>query len=86
MAKKKVNFEKIKEEIKKLISEITEIPIDELKDGADFTKDLGIDSMMALEMVAAIEKKYKIVVPEEDIPNIRNLKSIYEILEKKLKK
>lgn len=86
MNKKKVNFDKIKKDVKRIISEITEVPEDELKEDADFTSELGIDSMMALEMVAAIEKKYKIVIPEEDIPNIRSLKNIYSILEKSLKK
>jgi len=85
MAKKKIDFNIIKKEIKKLISEITEIPQNELKEEADFTTDLGVDSMMALEIVAAIEKKYKIVVPEEEIPNIRSLNNIYEILKKKMK-
>ena len=86
MNKKKVNFDKIKKDVKRIISEITEVPEDELKEDADFTSELGIDSMMALEMVAAIEKKYKIVIPEEDIPSIRSLKNIYSILEKSLKK
>ena len=86
MNKKKVNFDKIKKDVKRTISEITEVPEDELKEDADFTSELGIDSMMALEMVAAIEKKYKIVIPEEDIPSIRSLKNIYSILEKSLKK
>ncbi|OPX30151.1 MAG: hypothetical protein B1H08_02405 [Candidatus Omnitrophica bacterium 4484_171] len=86
MAKKKVDFDKVKKDVKKTISQITEVSEEELKEDADFTNELGIDSMMALEMVAAIEKKYKIVIPEEDIPNIRSLKNIYSILEKNLKK
>ena len=84
MAEEKVNFDKVKEEVKKIVSKITEIPESELKDDADFTKDLGIDSMMALEMVAAIEKKYKVAIPEEEIPNITSLNSIYDILKKDL--
>jgi len=85
MAKKKIDFDKVKRDVKKTISEITEVPEEELEEDADFTSELSIDSMMALEMVAAIEKKYKIVIPEEDIPNIRSLKNIYSILEKNLK-
>lgn len=80
-----IDFAKIKDEVRKVISEITEIPLDELGDEAKFTEDLGIDSMMALEMVAAVEKKYKIVIPEEDIPAIRSLNDIYDILKKHLK-
>jgi acyl carrier protein len=77
--------ETIKNEIKKLISDIAEIPENEIKDNARFAEDLNIDSMMALEVVATIEKKYKIVIPEAEIPNIRSLQDVYNLLEKLLR-
>jgi acyl carrier protein len=77
---------KIKEELKQLISEIAEIPPEQIKDDSRFSEDLGIDSMMALEVVATIEKKYKIVIPEAEIPNIRSLKNIYDLLERLIMK
>jgi len=85
MAKRKVDFEKLKEEIKKIVSEVSEVPQEQLKEDARFVEDLGIDSMMALEIVANIEKKYKVVIPEEEIPKIRSLKDVYKIMEKLLK-
>ena len=85
MAKKKIDFEKLKEEIKKIVSEVSEVPQEQLKEDARFVEDLGIDSMMALEIVANIEKKYKVVIPEEEIPKIRSLKDVYDIMEKLLK-
>jgi len=39
-----------------------------------------------LEVVATIEKKYKIVIPEAEIPNIRSLKNIYDLLERLIMK
>lgn len=81
---KKISDE-IKKEVKKKVSEITEITEDKLKEDAKFVEDLGVDSMMALEIVASIEKKYKIVIPEEDIPKISSLGDVYALLEKKLK-
>lgn len=81
----KADFTKIKEEVKQLIAEIAEIDPSEIKEDSAFVEDLGIDSMMALEIVASLEKKYKVTVNEEEIPNIRSLKDIYSILEKKLK-
>lgn len=85
MAKKKIDFEKLKEEVKKIVSEVSEVPQEQLKEDARFVEDLGIDSMMALEIVANIEKKYKVVIPEEEIPKIRSLKDVYNIMEKLLK-
>jgi acyl carrier protein len=79
MAKK--SFDEVKKEVKKLVSEITEIPEEELKDDARFTEDLSVDSMMALEIVASVEKKYKVVVPEDKIQTIRSLNNVYSLLE-----
>ena len=81
----KSNFDEIKKEVKKKVSEITEVPEEKLTEEARFVEDLGVDSMMALEIVASIEKKYKVTVPEEDIPKMRSLKDVYELLQRKMK-
>jgi len=75
-----------KSEIKKLVAGIAEKTPEEITDNARFTEDLGIDSMMALEIVASIEKKYKVVIPEGEIPNIRSLQNIYDLIEKLITK
>jgi len=81
----KNNLEDIKKEVKSLISKIIQIQEEDIKEDADFFKDLGIDSMMALEIIASIEKKYRITIPEEDIPKLTSLEKIYEYLDKSFK-
>ena len=81
----KNNLEGIKKEVKSLISKIIQIQEEDIKENADFFKDLGIDSMMALEIIASIEKKYRITIPEEDIPKLTSLEKIYEYLDKSFK-
>lgn len=71
-----------KSEIRKLVADIAEKSLEEIKDDATFGEELGIDSMMALEIVATIEKKYKIVIPENEIPNIRSLQNVYDLIDK----
>ncbi|MBI5056886.1 MAG: acyl carrier protein [Nitrospirae bacterium] len=73
------------EEIRQLVSDITEVPAGKLTADADFFKDLNIDSLKAIEIVAAFEKKYRVIIPEQDIPKIRNLRQIVEYT-KQLKK
>ncbi len=75
--------EEQKLEIKQLVSEITEVSEEELTAEARFVEDLDVDSMMALEIVAAIEKKYKVSIPEEEIPLMGTLSAIYKALEEK---
>lgn len=61
------------EELRKMVSDIIEVPPEKLALEADFIGDLKVDSLKAIEIVAAFEKKYRIVIPEADIPKIRNL-------------
>jgi len=60
-------------EIKNLIAEIIEKDPNEITLQAKFFEDLGVDSMMALEIMAAIEKKYKISIPEEKLAQMTTL-------------
>jgi len=71
----------IEEEIRNMVSEILEVPVDKLTPEVDFFQDLEVDSLKAIEIVAAFEKKYRIIVPEEDIPKIRNLGQLIEYTE-----
>ncbi|MCA9406616.1 MAG: acyl carrier protein, partial [Candidatus Omnitrophica bacterium] len=53
----------------------------EIEGDAKFVKDLGMDSMMALEILAGIEKKYRIVIPEEMLAKFTTLNSTIQIVQ-----
>jgi acyl carrier protein len=69
----------IETEIKNLVAEIIEKKPDEISPDARFVEDLGVDSMMALEILAGIEKKYKIAIPEEKLTELRTLNAAVAI-------
>lgn len=71
----------LKEKIREIICEVAEL--DEVPDDEPF-KDLGIDSMMAIEIVSEIEREYKLVIPEDELANIVDLNSVYENVKSKL--
>ncbi len=83
-ARSNINVEK---DIRELVAEILETDPGEIDGAANFVKDLGMDSMMALELLAAIEKKYRIVIPEDTLPKFTTLnqtvKIVQDILNKK---
>jgi acyl carrier protein len=72
---------KLKEELRALVIEIAEI--DEIADDASF-KDLGIDSMMGVEIVAAIERQYQIKIHDSELAQIKTLASSFDLVVKKL--
>ncbi len=71
----------LKEELRALISEISEIDV--IPDNTSF-KDLGIDSMMGVEIVAAIERQYKIKVADAELVKVTTLDSSFELVTEKL--
>jgi acyl carrier protein len=71
----------LKTELRTLITEIAEI--DDLPDDASF-KDLGIDSMMGVEIVAAIERQYKVKITDTELEQVSTLNKSVALVESKL--
>jgi len=66
-------MENLEAEIRQIVAEIIEKDPQEIPLQARFYEDLGVDSMMALEIMTAIEKKYRIRIPEEKLSQITTL-------------
>jgi acyl carrier protein len=71
----------LREELRVLVAEISEK--DEIPEGSTF-KELGIDSMMGVEIVAAIERQYQIKIEDDEIAGFTDLDSAYALVVKKL--
>lgn len=70
------NFEK---EIISIISDISGFDEKEIAPETILYKDLEIDSIKTIEIVVAIEKKYKISVRDEDISQVTTVKQIIDL-------
>jgi acyl carrier protein len=70
----------IAEEIRTLIAEIIEVDRDRLTPGTHFVRDLEMDSLMSLELLSALEKKYAIRIPEEALPDLATLAGVIEVV------
>jgi len=75
------NMEK---EIISIISDVSGFDIEEIKPDTNLVNDLEIDSIKAIEITVAIEKKYKISIRDEDVPNITTLRNAVELVNKLL--
>lgn len=79
--------DKLEQDIRKLVAEVIETEPEKINGDAKFVEDLGMDSMMALEIMAALEKKYRIAIPEDMLPKFISLNEtvsmIRDIINKK---
>ncbi|MFH1878559.1 MAG: phosphopantetheine-binding protein [Candidatus Omnitrophota bacterium] len=69
----------LENDLRSLVSEIVEIEPEQITREANFVDDLEMDSMQALEIMAAIEKKYGVQIPEEYLGKIMNLSSLFDL-------
>ena len=79
---------KILQEVLSIVSTVIEKDPKDIPLDAHLVQEVGADSMMALEILAAMEKKYKIIVPEEKLKEMTTVNKIVEMVEtaKKRKK
>ena len=71
----------LKEQLRAIIAEVTEV--EDIPDDKPF-KDLGIDSMMAIEIVAEIERTFKLSIPEDELEQLTNFTRVYTKVREKL--
>jgi acyl carrier protein len=77
-----VTAEQIRDEVKRLIAEVTEREPEEITDTALFAEELGVDSLMAMEVMVAVDKKYKINIPEDEFAKIKNVNDTVEVVKR----
>lgn len=82
-----MNQEEIKKSIRSLITEIAEdmdVEEDSITDDASFVEDMGLDSMALLEVLATMEKKFGVSIPESEFPNITSINKCVATVQKYL--
>jgi acyl carrier protein len=79
-----VTEDQVREEVKRLIAELTEREVNEITDTALFVDDLGVDSLMAIEVMVALDKRYKIDIPEAEFNKIKNVDDSVAVVMKHL--
>ncbi|MFJ2576643.1 acyl carrier protein [Kitasatospora aureofaciens] len=74
-----------KEDLRATVAHALDVDVDELTDDVSFIADLGVDSLLALEVVVVLEKKYGLRLEESAFPRITSLAGTYEVLSEKLR-
>ena len=72
--------ENVEREIISILSDVSGVDEQEIKPDTDLAKDLEIDSIKAIEITVAIEKKFKISVRDEDVPKIMTLRQAVDLV------
>jgi acyl carrier protein len=80
MADGVVTDEQLVKEIKTLVSKVIKLPEEKIDPQANLFSDLGVDSLLGVEIFAALDKQYGIEVPEKKLREINNLNDIVALV------
>jgi len=70
------------EEIREIVADVLEMEPQEITDTGDFREEYDADSIRAIEILSRLEKKYKVEIPQSELPKMQNLKAVYAVVER----
>jgi acyl carrier protein len=73
-----------REQLRGRIAEVLEVNPAEVGDDTAFIDDLGVDSLMALEIVVVLEKSYGVKFQEAELRQVASLRQAYDLVAAKL--
>ena len=85
MAAEKIRVEEIREKIKQIISNVTNIPVAEIADDASYLEDLNLDSLSLLEIGVDVDYEFKLGLPEEEMGGILTVNDAVSLVVERLK-
>lgn len=74
----------VESKVKAIIVDKLGVDESEVKDDANFTNDLGADSLDTVELIMEFEKEFDISIPDEDAENIATVGSAIKYLQEKI--
>jgi len=69
-----------KQRIEELVTEILEIDPAETSDTSLFKEDHGADSLRAIEILASLEREFKIEIDQAELARMVNFQGIYDVV------
>jgi acyl carrier protein len=69
-----------KEKVVEIISNLSNISVDEIKEASVLTDDLGIDSLDLVEMVMNLEEEFDCTIPDESYEHVRTVSDIFKVV------
>ncbi|WP_326812629.1 acyl carrier protein [Streptomyces scopuliridis] len=68
------------DELREIVAEVLEVEPEEITETGSFVEEHEADSLRAIEILARIEKRYKIDIPQAELPNMGHLKAVYDVV------
>lgn len=71
-------------ELRALIADVLDLEQTMIADDTHFINDLGVDSLLSLEVLVALERRYKVTLSENDLREMSSLSQAAALLARRL--
>lgn len=68
-------------QIKHIVCGILEIPVDEVTRTSLFNEEHGADSLLAIEILAALERTFKVTIDQNELEKMVHLQGVCAVVE-----
>lgn len=79
-----INVKVDRNELRELVADVLDIDPAAITDEAHFIEDLGVDSLLALEIAVTLERRYGIKIESNEIVGVVRIDDIINLLDRKL--
>ena len=69
------------EKVKDLLAKQLRLDVDTIEDDANILDDLGADSLEVVEMLMTLESEFGIIVPDEDVLELKTVRAVADYIE-----
>ena len=71
----------IESEVTEIVSRITKAPVERIKPDTHLQQELNVDSLQGLQILAVIEKRFGVSVPDDELDNYTSIREIVRTVE-----
>jgi acyl carrier protein len=71
------------QELQELAAEILGVDTEQVQMNVSFARDLAADSLDLVELIAAVEDKYDVELPDSELEQMKNVGDLWKFLEEK---
>ena len=74
--------EEVRADLADIVNEVAGVPTDDVQLDKSFTDDLDVDSLSMVEIATAVEDKFGVAIPDDELGNIKTVGDAISFIEK----
>lgn len=66
-----------KEQLRAVVADALDVPVEQVTDTANFVDELGVDSLLSLEVMVSVEQNYGIKLTEDELGTLITFQDVW---------